>query len=81
MVFTNPEVTQILGRVSATQMAEGRDLPLNSALQEIRNNPTALALPESPSSNTVATTASKAETGKNDTLLGALLMGWTMVIF
>ncbi len=45
VVFTNPEVTQILGRVAATEMSEDREVALNSALQIIRNNPAALAAP------------------------------------
>jgi len=45
VVFANPEITKILGRVSYTQMKAGRDIPLNSALQVIRNDPTALAPP------------------------------------
>jgi hypothetical protein len=43
VVFTNPDVNKILGRVSFTQMKSDRDIPLNSALQIIRNDPTALA--------------------------------------
>ncbi len=35
VVFTNPEVTQILGRVSAKEMGQDRDAALNSALQII----------------------------------------------
>jgi hypothetical protein len=48
VVFTNPEVTQILGRVSATDLKAKREVALNSALQIIRNNPAALAAPEIP---------------------------------
>jgi len=46
VVFSNPEVTTILGRVSYTQMKEDRDIPINSALQMIRNDPTALQPPQ-----------------------------------
>ncbi len=46
MVFTNPEVTQILGRVSETEMRAEREIVRKSALQIIRNNPTALVLPD-----------------------------------
>jgi len=48
VVFTNPEVTQILGRVAATQMRAERDAALNSALQIIRNNPAGMAPPAAP---------------------------------
>ncbi len=36
-------MTKTLGRVSYTEMTANRDIPLNSALQVIRNDPTALA--------------------------------------
>jgi hypothetical protein len=42
VVFSNPDVTKILGRVSYTQMKDERDIPLNSMLQIIRNDPSAL---------------------------------------
>lgn len=45
IVFTDPDITKILGRVSATQMHSGRDIPLTAALQTIHNDPTALAQP------------------------------------
>ena len=45
VVFSNPEVTKVLGRVSYTQMKADREIPLNSALQVIRNDPTALEPP------------------------------------
>ncbi|MCE0524004.1 MAG: hypothetical protein LV480_13930 [Methylacidiphilales bacterium] len=46
VVFTNPEVTKVLGRVSYTQMQDGPEAALGSALQIIRNDPMALALPK-----------------------------------
>jgi len=59
VVFTNPEVTQILGRVSATEMGQERDVALNSALQIIQNNPTDLSPPTPvPSSTPTITTQS-----------------------
>lgn len=42
VVFTDPGITKILGRVSHTQMKSGVDEPLNSALQIILNDPHAL---------------------------------------
>jgi hypothetical protein len=42
VVFSNADITRILGRVSWTQMSAGRDTPLNSALQKIETDPTAL---------------------------------------
>jgi hypothetical protein len=42
VVFCDPEITKILGRVSYTQMKADRDVPLNSALQVIHNDPQAL---------------------------------------
>jgi hypothetical protein len=42
VVFSNADVSKILGRVSYTQMKAERDVPLNSAIQVIRNDPTAL---------------------------------------
>jgi hypothetical protein len=56
VVFTNPEVTQVLGRVSETDMYAEREAALNSALQIIRNNPMALALPGAPSASPAANT-------------------------
>jgi len=65
VVFSNPEVTKILGRVSYTQMKADRDIPLNSALQVIRNDQTALAPP--PPNPDVAATGASAP-GKDDSL-------------
>jgi hypothetical protein len=48
IVFTNPEVTQMLGRVSAAQMGKDREADINSVLQTIRSNPAALAPPPPP---------------------------------
>jgi hypothetical protein len=48
VVFSNPDVTKILGRVSYTQMKTDRDIPLNSMLQIIRNDPNALASAPAP---------------------------------
>jgi hypothetical protein len=62
VVFTDPEVTRILGRVAETQMAEDREVSLNSALQLIRNDPTALAPPASPDSAPTAPTLAPAST-------------------
>ena len=46
IVFTDSAVTHTLGRVSATQMAADRDMPISKALAAIRSNPFALdALP------------------------------------
>jgi len=43
VVFTDPEVTKAIGRVSYTQMSgEGTDIAINSALQIIRNTKDAL---------------------------------------
>ena len=42
VVFSDPGITKILGRVSYTEMKADRDIPLNSAIQIIRNNPAAL---------------------------------------
>jgi len=81
VVFTNPEVTQILGRVSATDMHAERDAALISALQIIRNNPTALALPPAPSPTPVTDTASKAETPKGDMWLNGLSTGGAVADF
>jgi hypothetical protein len=81
VVFTNPEVTQILGRVSATQMGEDRDAALNSALQIIRNNPTALTLPEAPSPSPVTDAASKADATNTDMWSSGLSAGWVVADF
>lgn len=56
VAFSNPEVTKILGRVSDMQMKADRDIPLNSALQVIRNDPTALEAP-SPAAKSAASAA------------------------
>lgn len=42
IVFTDPAVTKILGRVSHTQMAAQRDAPIRSILASIQNDPNAL---------------------------------------
>lgn len=76
VVFTNPEVTRVLGRVSFTQMKRNRDAALNSALQLIRNNPTALALPETPSA-----TPSEPVQAKNDALMNSFSAGSTLLNF
>ncbi len=81
VVFTNPEVTQILGRVSETEMRANREVPLNSALQIIRNNPTALALPEASSPSPVANTATTPEPDKSDGWLNGLSMVETVIDF
>ncbi len=39
VVFTDPGVTKAIGRVSSTQIHEGSEAVLNTALQIIRNNP------------------------------------------
>ena len=43
VVFSNADVSKILGRVSYSEMKADRDIPLNSALQVIRNDPTSLS--------------------------------------
>ncbi len=48
IVFCDPGMTKILGRVSYTQMKTDRDVPLISAIQVIKNNPQAL-VPEAAS--------------------------------
>jgi hypothetical protein len=49
VVFCDPGMTKILGRVSFTQMKAGRDVPLLSAIQVIKNDPQALVpLPPKP---------------------------------
>lgn len=79
VVFSNPEVTKILGRVSYTQMSASRDIPLNSALQVIRNDSTALTPPPSTPQPDVAA-ANASASGKTDplnTVDSALsVMGW-----
>jgi hypothetical protein len=42
VVFCNADISKILGRVSRTQMAASREVALNTVLQSIRNDPTAL---------------------------------------
>jgi hypothetical protein len=42
VVFCNADISKILGRVSCTQMTASREVALNTVLQSIRNNPTAL---------------------------------------
>jgi hypothetical protein len=42
VVFTDPGVTKILGRVSQTQMQAGREAVIYPVLQSIRNDPSAL---------------------------------------
>jgi hypothetical protein len=39
IVFSDPDITHTLGRVSHTEMKAGRDVPILSALQVIRNDP------------------------------------------
>lgn len=48
IVFTNPEMTKILGRVSAAQMGAERDAAIYPVLQAIRDNPTAMLVPPPP---------------------------------
>jgi hypothetical protein len=48
IVFTNPEVTKILGRVSATQMGAQREAAIYPVLQAIRDDPTAMLVPPPP---------------------------------
>jgi hypothetical protein len=52
IVFTNPEVTKALGRVSATQLHSGRDGSIFIALQAIRDDPTAMLVPPPPPPHT-----------------------------
>jgi hypothetical protein len=42
IVFTDPAVTKILGRVSHTQMTAGREAPILAALAAIQNDPASL---------------------------------------
>lgn len=42
IVFTNPQVTRALGRVSRTQMASDREMAINVVLQQIAQDSTAL---------------------------------------
>ena len=69
VVFSNPEVTKTLGRVSNTQMKADRDVPLNSALQIIRHDPDALAPPAS-----AAPASTPAPVNAVDSALS--IMGW-----
>jgi len=58
VVFSNPDITKILGRVSHTQMLAGRAAPLYTALQAIRDDPSALApLPPPPAPVAAADTS------------------------
>ena len=52
IVFANADISKILGRVSHQEMADNRDIPINSALQVIRNDPEALAPPPAASTPT-----------------------------
>jgi hypothetical protein len=81
VVFTNPEVTQILGRVSAKEMGIGRDVPLNSALQIIRNNPMALAPPSPPIQGTTMNVAASPGATKNSVLSNGLDAAWNLTDF
>ena len=77
VVFANPEITKILGRVSYTQMKADRDIPLNSALQVIRNDPTALAPPPPASTPTATGPSAPGNDGPPSTLASALsVMSW-----
>jgi len=61
VVFSNADVSKILGRVSYSEMKADRDIPLNSALQIIRNDPTSLApAPASASASASATNPASA---------------------
>jgi hypothetical protein len=42
IVFADPAITKPLGRVSRTQMAAGREAPIEAALAAIQNDPTSL---------------------------------------
>ena len=77
VVFCNPNITKILGRVSQTQMLASRAAPLFTALQAIRDDPTALAPPPPPFAVTEAPTTDQSTTDDTPANYFARLTGMT----
>jgi hypothetical protein len=78
IVFTNPEVTKTLGRVSHTQLAADRAAPLKAVLQSIHADPTALTPPAPSPEVAAAATTTDTDSGQPATTGGSFPGGLTV---
>ncbi|HEX4140896.1 MAG TPA: hypothetical protein VHY09_11150 [Candidatus Methylacidiphilales bacterium] len=78
IVFTDPGITKILGRVSHTQIAADGEVPIDTVLNTIQNNPTSLA-PQPPPAPAAASDSSATTESAGSNGFGTLLWSLNLI--